>query len=96
MSLARGALPVGALAWRAARVVAPAYSLGITRLQAGGTRWVSGPQLLEGHSRFSRAVALALGTGLGRGGSRKWARQGAPGAPVEAEYELDSGVFTGV
>jgi len=41
----------------------------------------------------SRAVALALTTRLGRGGSRRW---GLLGEAATAEYELDSGVFDGV
>ncbi len=68
-------------------------ALGVERLRQGGTRWVSGPQVPTGQGRVSRAVALALRTPLGRGGSRKWA---AAGSRAEAEYELDSGVFAGV
>jgi succinoglycan biosynthesis protein ExoA len=66
---------------------------GVARLQAGGTRWVSGPQLPQGDGPVSRAVSLALGTDLGRSGSRKWAAAADGEAP---EYELDAGVFTGV
>jgi len=77
-------------------------ALGVQRLLRGGTRWVSGPQVPRGDNLVSRAVALALSTPLGRGGSRKWASR--PDAfermPVRArdeqEFELDSGVFTGV
>ncbi len=47
-------------------------ALGIERLQQGGTTWVSGPQVPRGEGPVSRAVALALGTPLGRGGSKKW------------------------
>lgn len=68
-------------------------ALGVERLERGGTRWVSGPQVPVGRARVSRAVALALGTSLGRGGSRKW---GAGDGRSGAEYELDSGVFAGV
>lgn len=68
-------------------------ALGVARLQRGGTRWVSGPPIATGTGPISRAVALALRTPLGRGGSRKWALElGAD----ESEYELDSGVFAGV
>jgi succinoglycan biosynthesis protein ExoA len=67
--------------------------LGVQRLQRGGTRWVSGPQVPRGHGPVSRTVAAALGAPLGRGGSRKWGEQaGAAGD----EFELDTGVFTGV
>jgi succinoglycan biosynthesis protein ExoA len=66
---------------------------GVERLRQGGTRWVSGPQVATGHDRVSRAVALALRTPLGYGGSRKW---GATGDSAPTEYELDSGVFAGV
>jgi succinoglycan biosynthesis protein ExoA len=66
---------------------------GVERLAQGDTRWVSGPPLPRGHNAVSRAVALALSTRLGRGGSRKWAREGEDEAP---EVELDSGVFGGV
>jgi succinoglycan biosynthesis protein ExoA len=72
-------------------------ALGVERLQRGDTRWVSGPQVPVGRTRVSRAVALALRTALGRGGSRKW---GSPTSEAEGraggEYELDSGVFAGV
>ena len=66
---------------------------GVERLQRGDTRWVSGPQVATGHDRVSRAVALALSTPLGYGGSRKW---GSKDESIPAEYELDSGVFAGV
>ena len=67
--------------------------LGVQRLRLGDTRWVSGPQVATGHDRVSRAVALALKTPIGRGGSRKW---GSSDGSSTAEYELDSGVFAGV
>lgn len=66
---------------------------GIARLKEGGTRWVSGPQLPRGDSTVSRAVAMALGSPLGRGGSRKW---GSDERRTGTEFELDSGVFAGV
>jgi GT2 family glycosyltransferase len=68
-------------------------SLGIERLRRGDTRWVSGPQLPHGQGPVSRAVALALASPMGRGGSRKW---GAQGERDEPEFELDTGVFCGV
>jgi succinoglycan biosynthesis protein ExoA len=70
------------------------YALaGVRRLEQGGTPWVSGPQVPIGDGPVSRAVALALSGAIGRGGSRKWSRDGAGG---EAEFELDTGVFAGV
>jgi succinoglycan biosynthesis protein ExoA len=68
---------------------------GIDRLRAGGTDWVSGPQQVEGNGRVQRAFAAALQSPLGRGGSRRWAA-GRVGGEVAREWELDSGVFTGV
>lgn len=68
-------------------------ALGVRRLRQGGTAWVSGPPLPEGHGRVSRAVALALGTDLGRSGSLKWTASLDRDAP---EYDLDTGVFCGV
>ena len=68
-------------------------ALGVARLLEDGTRWVSGPQTPKGDGRTSRAVALALGSSMGRGGSRKWGRIGDAGS---REFELDSGVFAGV
>jgi succinoglycan biosynthesis protein ExoA len=64
---------------------------GITRLAAGDTTWVSGPQLPVGHNPVSRAVELALGSWLGSGPSRRWS-----GRQNGGEQELDSGVFCGV
>jgi succinoglycan biosynthesis protein ExoA len=66
---------------------------GIARLQRGDTSWVSGPQVPRGVGSVSRAVALALASRLGHGGSRKW---GEHGSLEEAEWELDTGVFDGV
>jgi succinoglycan biosynthesis protein ExoA len=68
-------------------------AIGVGRLTAGGTRWVSGPPVATGHGAVSRAVALALRTRLGRGGSRKWAVSRAAQGP---DYDLDTGVFAGV
>src|SRR5947209_855578 len=68
-------------------------ALGVERLKAGDTRWVSGPPVARGNDPVSRAVSLALRTPLGRGGSRKWANELEAS---ETEYELDTGVFAGV
>ncbi|HET7047677.1 MAG TPA: glycosyltransferase [Solirubrobacteraceae bacterium] len=68
-------------------------ALGVKRLADGDTRWVSGPPIATGNGPVSRAVALALRTRLGRGGSRKWASDRDSEA---REYDLDSGVFAGV
>jgi succinoglycan biosynthesis protein ExoA len=66
---------------------------GVARLERGGTTWVSGPQVPRGDNVVSRAIALALRSPLGRGGSRKW---GIAGAGDTDEFEVDSGVFAGV
>jgi len=68
-------------------------ALGIERLARGDTRWVSGPATPAGRGAVSRAVALALRTRLGRGGSQKWADGRMP---ANSERELDSGLFAGV
>jgi succinoglycan biosynthesis protein ExoA len=68
-------------------------ALGVRRLEQGGTRWVSGPQVPKGAGAVSRAVALALASRLGRGGSRKWGEQRID---PRDEWELDAGVFDGV
>ena len=68
-------------------------ALGVGRLERGGTRWVSGPQVPKGVGAVSRAVSLALASRLGRGGSRKWGEQRVQG---EDEWDLDAGVFDGV
>ncbi|HXW57940.1 MAG TPA: glycosyltransferase [Solirubrobacteraceae bacterium] len=65
---------------------------GVDRLRRGDTEWVSGPAIPRPAGAVSRAVALALSSWLGRGGSRKW-DEDADGA---RERELDSGVFGGV
>jgi GT2 family glycosyltransferase len=61
---------------------------GVARLRRGGADHVSGPQLAHGDGTWSRRVALALDTPLGRGGAQF--RQES-----EEEIEVDSG-FTGV
>jgi succinoglycan biosynthesis protein ExoA len=65
---------------------------GVQRLRRGDTEWVSGPAIPRPVGVVSRAVALALGSWLGRGGSRKWSDDLASAQ----EVELDTGVFGGV
>lgn len=65
---------------------------GVERLRRGDTDWVSGPAVPRGEGVVSRAVALALGSWLGRGASRKWDES----ADGRGERELDTGVFGGV
>jgi succinoglycan biosynthesis protein ExoA len=65
---------------------------GVERLRRGDTDWVSGPAVPCPTGAVSRAVALALASWLGRGGSRKWDADGASAK----ERELDTGVFGGV
>jgi succinoglycan biosynthesis protein ExoA len=65
---------------------------GVERLQRGDTEWVSGPQVPRPAGVVSRAVALALASWLGSGGSRKWGVDRA----ASGERELDTGVFGGV
>jgi succinoglycan biosynthesis protein ExoA len=61
---------------------------GVDRLRRGGADHVSGPQLPKGEGKWSRRVALALGTRLGTGGAdfRHLSQD---------EIEVDSG-FTGL
>jgi succinoglycan biosynthesis protein ExoA len=68
---------------------------GVARLQRGDTRWVSGPPIAAPNGPVSRAVALALDSFLGQGGSRRWAARDE-GAGESQENDLDSGVFAGV
>ena len=65
---------------------------GVERLRRGDTEWVSGPAVPRPVGAVSRAVGLALGSWLGRGGSRKWNDD----LDAAEERELDSGVFGGV
>lgn len=72
---------------------APTYiAAGVERLRRGDTEWVSGPAIPRPVGAVSRAVALALSSPLGRGGSRKWSED----AHADEERELDTGVFGGV
>ena len=61
---------------------------GVERLRPGDVGWVAGPPIPHGSGKWSHRVALALGSWLGLGGSRKW--------DVSCETELDTGVFGGV
>jgi hypothetical protein len=70
----------------------PEYlAIGVERLRRGGAAWVAGPQVAEPRGPVSRGVALALRSWLGRGDSRRWGHTDAG-----EEYDLDTGVFTGV
>jgi succinoglycan biosynthesis protein ExoA len=60
---------------------------GIERLRRGDVEWVSGPQLPHGVGRWSRRIALALGTRLGIGG--------AAFRTARRETDVDAG-FTGI
>jgi succinoglycan biosynthesis protein ExoA len=68
---------------------------GVERLRRGDVVWVAGPQVPYGTGKWSRRVALALGTWLGTGGSARWGGASENGSqPVERE--LDTGVFAGL
>jgi len=72
---------------------------GVERLRRGDVAWVTGPAIPDGTGRWSRRVALALGSKAGQGGSRKWSTTGgeaAASADEPDEIELDTGVFAGV
>jgi succinoglycan biosynthesis protein ExoA len=66
---------------------------GVERLRRGDVDWVAGPAVPRGTGRWSRRVALALGTSLGAGSSRKWSPE-SNGAGEERD--LDAGVWAGV
>ena len=66
---------------------------GVARIESGGATWVTGPAIPRGRDFVSRAVAKALVSPLGAGGSRKWRSEDAPG---DGETELDTGLFAGV
>ena len=65
---------------------------GVERLLRRDTEWVSGPAIPRPVGAISRAVALALASWLGRGGSRKWSED----LTSAEEQSLDTGVFGGV
>jgi glycosyltransferase involved in cell wall biosynthesis len=60
---------------------------GVERLRRGDVAWVSGPQIPRGTHRWSRRIALALGTRLGIGG--------AAFRNARTELEVDAG-YTGM
>ena len=60
---------------------------GVERLRRGDVEWVSGPQLPRGTGKWSRRIALALGTRLGIGG--------AAFRSARHELEVDAG-YTGI
>lgn len=72
---------------------------GIERLERGDGAddvvWVAGPVVPRGNGGISGAVAVALGSRLGVGGSSKW-RMNDPNARAAEEFDLDTGVFAGV
>src|ERR671926_573301 len=45
---------------------------GVERLRRGDVVWVAGPQVPYGVGKWSRRVALALGSWFGTGGSARW------------------------
>jgi succinoglycan biosynthesis protein ExoA len=65
---------------------------GVERLRRGDVVWVAGPQVPYGTSKWSRRVALALGSWFGTGGSARWGADANGGG----ERELDTGVFAGL
>jgi glycosyltransferase involved in cell wall biosynthesis len=78
-------------------VFPPRYlATGVERLRRDdGVEQITGPMLPRGDGRWSRRIALALGSCLGRGGSGKWRALAGDGVEPD-EIELDTGVFGGV
>lgn len=78
-------------------VYPPRYlAAGVDRLRRGDTSWVSGPAIPRPTGPTSGAVATALATWLGQGGSRKWQEAEGGADPAYTEIVLDTGVFAGV
>jgi len=75
-------------------------ALGVERLRRGDVGWVAGPQVPTASGRIGSAVAAALETPLGRGGSRKWEAAGqgtlAHGVGDEAPGRQTAGAQTAV
>lgn len=69
----------------------------VDRLRRGDVDYVSGSLIPLGVDPWSRRIALALNSWLGRGGSRKWSdhREGGSNGTEVSETELDTGVFCG-
>jgi succinoglycan biosynthesis protein ExoA len=78
-------------------VFPPCYlATGVERLRRDdGVEQITGPMLPRGDGRWSRCIALALSSCLGRGGSGKWEPLAGDGLEPD-EIELDTGVFGGV
>jgi succinoglycan biosynthesis protein ExoA len=73
----------------------PGYiSRGIARLRQGDVDWVAGPQVPVGADAWSCRVALALGTPLATGRSKRWESDVAE--LEDGEVTLSTGVFDGV
>src|SRR5437588_13006692 len=68
---------------------------GVERLRTGDVDWVTGPMVPVGGSKWSHRVALALESGLGTLGSRKWGSAFTDDGR-DGEIELDTGVWLGV
>ena len=69
---------------------------GVERLRRGDVVWVAGPQVPYGVGRWSRRVALALGSWFGTGGSARWGAGEDGSMATGAERDLDTGVFAGL
>jgi len=94
LSAARGAF----VARMDAHALYPRHYLAsaVQRLEAGGVDWVAGPQVPVGRDKWSRRVALALGTRLGTGRSGRWSADLGSAGSARGEADLGTGVFTGV
>jgi succinoglycan biosynthesis protein ExoA len=71
-------------------------SRGVERLRRGDVVWVAGPQVPYGVGKWSRRVALALGSWFGTGGSARWGAGEDGSTATGAERDLDTGVFAGL
>src|SRR5438309_9977549 len=61
---------------------------GVERLRRGDVVWVAGPQVPYGVGKWSRRVALALGSWFGTGGSARWGAGEDGSTATGAERDL--------